>query len=298
MKRKVSRMGPSSLVVSLPSKWAKKQGLKKGDEIDVEEKETGLLLTTKGAQVAEKTKLQLKSSEPFKKRYILNLYRAGVDEIEVTSEEPLPFSEIQEALNDSLGFEIVDQGQKFCLIKSVSSSLDTEFDVILRRVFLLNLTMGKDIVDALRSKQPERLAEISNMEHTIDKFVNFCVRILTKYGYKSKQNELRINNYVMALEQIGDMQHDLCDLLRQKKATVAKELIQFMQRMNILFEEIYHLFYKFEKNKVAEVKRERQKLYQEMAQLTRNKATVQSEALLLLAVMLNLLHHMEVWLVP
>lgn len=291
-------MGPSSLVVSLPSKWAKKQGIKKGDEVDVEEKESGLLLTTKGAQVAEKAKLQLKSDEPFKKRYILNLYRAGVDEVEVTSEEPLPFSQIQKALNSSLGFEIVDQGQKFCLIKSVSSSLDTEFDAILRRVFLLNLSMGKDMVEALQNKQLDRLADISSMEHTIDKFANFCVRILTKYGYKSKQNEFMINNYVMALEQMGDMQHDLCDLLRQKKAPVAKELIQFMQRVNQLFEELYHLFYKFEKNKVAEVQKQRLKLYLDMALLSRIKAPVQSEALLLLAVMLNLLHHMEVWLVP
>ena len=38
MKRKLVQQGAATMMVSLPSKWIKKFGLKKGDEIDLEEK--------------------------------------------------------------------------------------------------------------------------------------------------------------------------------------------------------------------------------------------------------------------
>ena len=36
MKRKVVQQGPSTLMVSLPAKWAKRLGIKKGDEINID----------------------------------------------------------------------------------------------------------------------------------------------------------------------------------------------------------------------------------------------------------------------
>ena len=41
MKRKINRVGPNTLTVSLPSKWAKRYGLRKGDEINLEEQTNG-----------------------------------------------------------------------------------------------------------------------------------------------------------------------------------------------------------------------------------------------------------------
>ena len=35
MKRKVSQIGPSTLMVSLPTKWVKEHNVRKGDELDV-----------------------------------------------------------------------------------------------------------------------------------------------------------------------------------------------------------------------------------------------------------------------
>ena len=43
-KRKVSLIGPSTLMVSLPSKWVKEFGVKKGDEINITENGPNLLL--------------------------------------------------------------------------------------------------------------------------------------------------------------------------------------------------------------------------------------------------------------
>ena len=37
MKRKVSQVGPATLMVSLPSKWARRYSVKPGDEVDLVE---------------------------------------------------------------------------------------------------------------------------------------------------------------------------------------------------------------------------------------------------------------------
>ena len=47
MKRKIVKHGNSTLTVSLPSKWAKNNSLKQGDEIDVIENGKELILNSK-----------------------------------------------------------------------------------------------------------------------------------------------------------------------------------------------------------------------------------------------------------
>ena len=44
MKRKAIQLANQTLVISMPSKWVKEQGIKKGDEIDVEEKGKRLMI--------------------------------------------------------------------------------------------------------------------------------------------------------------------------------------------------------------------------------------------------------------
>jgi len=36
MKRKVSKVGPATLMITLPSKWCKENSIKQGEELDVE----------------------------------------------------------------------------------------------------------------------------------------------------------------------------------------------------------------------------------------------------------------------
>ena len=46
MKRKVIQIADSTQLISLPRKWALKYGIKKGDELDVEEQGSNVLVST------------------------------------------------------------------------------------------------------------------------------------------------------------------------------------------------------------------------------------------------------------
>ena len=51
MKRKIVKQGAATLMISLPSKWCKKFGLKKGDEVDIETANDSLLVSPKEIKV-------------------------------------------------------------------------------------------------------------------------------------------------------------------------------------------------------------------------------------------------------
>ncbi|MBT5043325.1 AbrB/MazE/SpoVT family DNA-binding domain-containing protein, partial [Candidatus Woesearchaeota archaeon] len=59
VKRKVSLIGPSTLMVSLPSKWVKAFGIKKGDEIEITENGSNLLLESQRLKKGEALRINL-----------------------------------------------------------------------------------------------------------------------------------------------------------------------------------------------------------------------------------------------
>ena len=59
MKRKVIQLAHSTAVISLPSKWVKKYGVKKGDEIEVGEEESRLIVTAEQTGSPKKQEIEV-----------------------------------------------------------------------------------------------------------------------------------------------------------------------------------------------------------------------------------------------
>ena len=110
MKRKVSQIGPATLMVSLPSKWAKKFGVKKGNEIDVEEDSNRLILTIGKASHTKKIDLDVRQFPSLTRRYIMEAYRSGFDDVNVTFQTIEDLKLIKEtSSNILLGFTAIIQ---------------------------------------------------------------------------------------------------------------------------------------------------------------------------------------------
>ena len=66
MQRKVNQIGPSTLMVSLPSKWAKRYNVRKGDSVEVTEEGKSLHIypernTSEGKKASSKENPEKKS---------------------------------------------------------------------------------------------------------------------------------------------------------------------------------------------------------------------------------------------
>ncbi len=245
MKRKVIQLAGKTLLVSLPIKWAKRYGVHKGDEIDVDEREKALLISTENPNAVEKKEISLEGSDEFIKRTIGVEYRSGADELMLKFSNPKTIRPIKEEVDQLMGFEIISQGEKFCLVKSVSAGIEQEFDNILRRIFLLMTEMGKDSYDAITKKEFSRLAEIKTSEATNNKLTNFCKRLLNKKGYKNYRHTSHVHTIIWELERIADEYKEICGILENEKQAVSNESVSLLKATNDFFEEFYHLFYKF-----------------------------------------------------
>ena len=249
MERKVIQLAGKTLVVSLPSKWAKKYGVKKGDTIILDEKERQILVSTTKSVDVEKAELVLKGPEELIKRNVDVAYKKGIEELSLRFEKPSARKIIEQVLESTMGFEIISQGEKGCLIKSVATAVEGEFDNILRRTFLTLLSMADESYDALAKSQFKRLDEISISDKTINKLTNFCKRILNKTGYKDSKLTNYVYCIVWELERIGDEYRDICKEIAGKKTNISKETLNLYKETNEFLREFYNLFYKFDEDK-------------------------------------------------
>ena len=137
IKRSVIQIANSTQLISLPRKWAQKYDIKKGDELEVEEQGNKIVVGTEKDFKIEKVELDISDLEPMILRCIVALYRRGVDEIRVTFNKPELIESIQKVIGkEAVGYEIIEQGNNYCVIKHVSGELE-DFEPILRRTFLL-----------------------------------------------------------------------------------------------------------------------------------------------------------------
>jgi phosphate uptake regulator len=202
MKRKLVKHGPSTLITSLPANWVKKMGLKSGDEIDVEEEGNKLIIKTEKKDQFSSATIDL-SKKKFLKRFINIIYNLGYDEIIIKNSSSKIISEIKSSLDELMGFEIVDQSISSITIRAVAQSSE-DLDVIIKRIFFITSSMGKEIEKMTYSGKTNMIKEVICLEEMQNRLCHFACRNLNKLGYKNEKLSCYSYFIVEQLEQIGD----------------------------------------------------------------------------------------------
>jgi len=240
-------MAGKTIVVSLPAEWVKKYGLKKGDEVEIDQKENAIIINTgKNYKSEEEISIQIPTQGEFLERMVHINYIMGYDKIKINFEDTQVLKRIKGSVKNLLGFEIIQESNNNCTIKSVATELGEEFDNILRRVFFSLISIGKESYDLIKNQKYEELKEeTSHFEDANDKLTFFCERLLNKKGYKPIQKTTLIYCIVWTLEHIGDEYRYIADfLMNNKKIKICKEVLNSYSNTNSLIEEFHKLFYK------------------------------------------------------
>lgn len=202
MKRKVNLVGQNTLTVSLPAKWVEKNNINKGDEIDLIEEEDNLTISTKPKDKLLTATLKLSNNYWYVNQVIRNLYTSGYDQITIEFDDSKIMIVIQEATDKLIGFEIVEQGKNYCMIKAVSAPLDENFEILMRRVFLQISQLFDKLLTDFSSNSAKDLAEIKIMRNNIYKLIVFCRRTINK---KHPYSEQKNSSLSFILQRIGDI---------------------------------------------------------------------------------------------
>ena len=120
MKRKLIKQGLGGVTVTLPIKWIRELNLDAGAEVEVNETEQGILISSQALEGKKKTKeLFIKKEETGRLRTIISsLYRQGYDEITLNFETPFSLNEITKMVESLLGYIITEQTDKRIIIKN------------------------------------------------------------------------------------------------------------------------------------------------------------------------------------
>ncbi|MBW2999704.1 AbrB/MazE/SpoVT family DNA-binding domain-containing protein [Candidatus Woesearchaeota archaeon] len=274
MKRRVIKQGNNTLTITLPRKWAQKFEINAGDELDVEEDERNLVISTEKETRKKSIKVDLKDFKRLGRSYLTAIFRNDYDEIELIYNDPGYLAELQNDLASQLiGFEITNVGKNFCQIKDVAGINKDEFDTLLRRTWLLLINLSEDTLEALSKKDYSVLKTMPERDRSINKFTNYCARLLNKkQHYKSKN--LSYYNFLRNLEHIGDDYQHLAKECVENNLGINKNLSDYFKKMNNFLREAYEMFYSFEKEKMEKLFHQLTSANKELKKISANNNVV------------------------
>ena len=250
MKRKVIMQGNNTLTVTLPRKWTNAFGINAGDDLDVDLKGKDLILRTQKELSVDQVEITINGM--FLKRFIDVLYRKGHDEIKVNFDKVEMMEELQKEVNKLMGFEIIEQGKNYCILKNVAQAMESEFDGILQRNFLMLKSGFNELSESVKNGKVKK-EDYVNLELINNKLSNFCQRVLNKMGHHDIHKTTGVYYVVCQLEHIADELRDMSGILAVKKNT--DNIVHLISQINDLFNLLYTTFYKYRIENLLKMKK-------------------------------------------
>jgi phosphate uptake regulator len=183
MKRKLVKQGVATMMISLPSKWIKEHQLEKGDEIELQEKEGKLEITTEAIS-KEKKEITIditKENKQDMQNVLTHAYRKGATKIIIKGKNKDIRKNISSTTNNLLlGFEITEMSPEKIIIENISEPSEAKYDVMLRKTFQIIQETQELIISDFEKNSFKNLQEVNELRDQHDRFVLFCRRLLSK----------------------------------------------------------------------------------------------------------------------
>lgn len=276
IKRKVIQIANSTQLVSLPRKWSLKYNIKKGDEIEVEEQGNKVILSTERSQERGDIEVDITGLDRDSFMFLIRiLYTRGYNEIKLNFNNPTAdhhrlekkvkiISEIHSEVNRLTGIEIIQQRENFCILKVLSESSIKDFDIMLRRVFLLINDAGKDLLIGAVKNDRYLVESMEEKHNTITKFISSSLRLMNKVGHPTPRNTPIYYYVIESLDKINDIFKESAREIVKSNIKISKNCQNVLQEINNSLENYHKLFYKFDFKMVEILSSERYNILNEI----------------------------------
>ena len=278
MKRKIIKQGHSALTITLPAEWVKKVGLQAGKEVDLVERENTLIINGQEKKEEKSATIDITNfTVPLLWRFFQAAYRAGCDEIKVVFDprkkeyedafhyytaqfdysnfgEKMPpkppLMMIQPLVDRFMGMGIMESGKDYCVVREIGELTTKEFSNSLRRIFLVLIELFDRVIGAIKNNETgdaKLCKEIHTIDLNIDKFVDYCCRILNKKPNSFPDDKkMLLFSTLFILELLGDEFKYMGKHLALAKKNIS-DTLSLAKMVYENFNLYYKLFYKFDR---------------------------------------------------
>lgn len=250
MKRSVMKQGPSTLVISLPSKWAKRFSISKGDELHVDEQNGSLTISPRKVSLASRVEIDLSGTIPMTNRICGALYKAGYDDVTIHYKTSDERDQILSLFQQVIGLDVIDQKRGTIAVKRLAQLDSEQFDELLKKQFHILHSMAEDALTGLSKNDSALLHDVISRDRTLGKFSDFCRRALIQQSC-THQRTPAIYNIVEQLEKIADVYKKISNAFVKNPIKVHQNVLTIFSRVNHFIALLYYLFYDFDLKKVA-----------------------------------------------
>jgi phosphate uptake regulator len=255
--RKVQLTGGSTLVVSLPSEWARSVGIKAKDEVYLAPQADMSLLITHKKENAKPSEAVIEVSPHPDENEVLRLfiayYIAGYDVLRIRFKANLPDvrSKLKTHIRQKLiGVEIVEETSDAILTQCLHGYLDLPVNKALSRMGILASAMVLDAARALSTGDLTLANEIIDRDDEVDRFAHFIARelnlavhnraMIQEIGLSTAQECLHYRLMAKIIERIADhaviVASSAISLDRKK---IPQSLAERVQKLSKLSDELY-----------------------------------------------------------
>ena len=241
MKRKLVKQGGKAYTVTLPISWIRERGLEAGDEIDVFEQESRLILSSNRGVKNKTLSFSIQNfTLGMRYNYLTAAYLLGVDELFIdVDEDKIP------EMNEVMGYTILDQKGSTIHVHDIGGNTREDLEVIFKRVFQILIRYFIQAKDDIVGKQTTSASAIRRYDHEINKLTFFLQRAVMKKTMSSSVDGKLLFAYSYALEKIGDEILRMWKLVSESKPEIDENLQKVFDLVSQGLELSFAVYYRF-----------------------------------------------------
>lgn len=278
MKRKVVRHGPSTLIVSLPAKWAKNKGLKEKDEVEIIEDDNQLIISASGNKKKNEVVTDITGLDRTSLVLLMHaIYRAGFSKVTLLFDKPetvhfrlqkkVLFSKtIHHLINRFIGFEIARETDKSIEIVQVSYIDPDEVGNMISRTFLLLKDMVDSLYTALIQNDRKELEKIEDKHDTLTRMIGYLLRAVNRGELPRNASSYALTHILANVDKIADIFKYLVRE-RAKSAKISRKMIPLLKVFKLSFEEYVSLTRKYDEKIISNISRQRDEYKQDLKEI-------------------------------
>jgi len=243
----VQKTGKSTLIVSLPKKWANENAIFSGSLLFISQKQNGdLLLSCDRSEPDQIVKLDIgsKCGAPLI-RDVIACYLAGYKTIEISSHQltAMQKRDLHSIVNKLIGPEILEETINKVVIHDLLSEEDLPADRALKRMKNITRSMIQDALSSLIKRNKDLAMDVIQRDNDVDRLNLLIARqfidILRSGSLKQETHSpISAFNYMQAatnLERMADHASKIAEISSQNDNDLPREMTDEIARLSSVF---------------------------------------------------------------